>query len=165
MLAICALTLTGCSPNSSETLDNDINSEDFQPTINEGVTDFKIESTGVFEKSDTKTCDDAIGVFLNRGQSNSGALGSLKAEFSICTDSEDNEFYNGSYTNDYGDEFWIRSVDSGTDELGKWNLLVIEGGTGIFENAIGEITIHRLERFNSQETGTFTDTGIGIINY
>lgn len=165
IFAICVLTIIGCSPTSSESLDSDINSEEIQPAINATGTEFKIESTGVFETSDTRTCENAVQVFFNRGESSSAVLGLLKAEFNICTDSGENEFFNGFYIDDYGDEFWVSSVDSGIDERGKWNLLIIDGGTGIFENATGEITIHRLERFTTPDTGTFTDTGEGIINY
>ena len=164
MLTICALTFFGCSTDSTQIMENESQmSDDFQvPTIQ--VTDFKLVGEGVYQTSDTKSCN-TKGEFVNRGETFTGEFGELSAEFSICTDFEGYNYFTGSFTTANGDEFWFTSDQSGIDEIGNWNLYVIEGGTGLFENASGEIMMYRTERPSSDTEGTFTDCGKGLIIY
>ncbi len=170
MMAIGALTFFGCSTDSSENFNNEEQSqaqtsEEQQadtPIIQ--VTDFKIDGSGSFLSSDTKACNSKAEL-VNRGENTSGVFGNLFSQFSVCTDFEGYNYYSGYYSTDGGDEFWFTSEQSGVDQFGKWYLYIIEGGTGIFENATGEIIVYRLERFDSENEGTFTDSGKGIITY
>lgn len=165
MFTICALIFFSCSTDSSEDLNNESQiNDDSQTSTNIQVIDFKTTGIGIFEMSDTKSCN-VKGEYINRGESTTGALGTLAAQFNMCTDFESFKYFTGSYTTMDGDQFWFTSTQSGVDEDGRWHLYIIEGGTGKFENATGEITIYRTERFNSQEEGEFTDYGKGVINF
>lgn len=165
MLTMCALIFFGCSTESTESLENQSLSSDDLQTVTIQVTDFKLVGEGIFESSDSKSCD-TKGEFFNRGESITGEFGKLTAQFSICTDFEGYNYFTGSYSTTEGDEFWFTSNQSGIDENGKWYQLIIDGGTGAFENAYGEITLWRTERYNAiEKEGTFTDFGKGIINY
>ena len=170
VMAICTLIFFGCSTDSSENFNNEEQSQTQLsgeqqadiPTIQ--ITDFKIVGSGLFVPSSTKACNTKAEL-LNKGESTTGVFGNLFSQFSVCTDFEGYNYFSGSYTTDEGDQFWFTSDQSGEDQLGKWYLYIIDGGTGIFENASGEITVYRLERFDSENEGTFTDSGKGIINY
>ena len=170
MMAICAITLFGCSTDTSENFNNEDQTQEQvddqqqadTPAVN--LTDFKIVGSGSFVPSDTKACNSKAEL-VNRGENSSGEFGDLFSQFSVCTDFEGYNYYTGYYETDEGDQFWFTSDQSGEDDFGQFNLYVINGGTGIFENATGEITVYRLERFDSENEGTFTETGKGIISY
>ena len=164
MLTFCALTFFGCSTESSEDFENESQTSDIFQTPTIQVIDFKLVGEGEYQTSDTKSCN-TKGEFVNRGVSSTGEFGELSAQFSICTDFEGYNYFTGSYTTADGDQFWFTSDQSGIDENGKYYMFNIAGGTGIFINATGEIKVYRTERESSDNNGTFTDFGKGLISY
>lgn len=131
----------------------------------------KLRSTGTLEIVESTDCG-ALLQYKIEAQGNSTLLGKFAVELNLCTDWQGTSFAWGKTIAANGDEQYLYTVGTGSDENGDYTAYVYDGGTGRFEGLTGDLRLYfRMFEFTNVApnglplAGIFENEGIGSLTY
>lgn len=126
---------------------------------------FKIKGTGTFEIVQSTECGELTQIYLE-GQGNATHIGKFTVTITYCTDFGENSRITGTSVAANGDELYFYSFGGGTDEIGEYQDYIFEGGTGRFEDLVGDLRLYvKLFEFTSPTGGIYANEGEGTFTY
>lgn len=164
IVSIFALTLLlGCS-DQTDPIDETSANETIMRGQNKPL---KINGNGTFAAGPNINCTDYLVQIDLSGSGNATLIGLFSAELTWCWSPPTNELYiSGVITAANGDEINIESTGQGIGENGEvYESYVMEGGTGRFADAYGEINLYTTTVFETEASGTWTNYGEGFLSY
>ena len=126
---------------------------------------WKSKASGTFNMVMPSGCDGELLQIDIAGSGKATHLGNFDVNLTNCTNLSTVFMISGYLTAANGDEIYTYNVGQGMDDDGPYLLFMIDGGTGRFEDASGEIRLYEVIEFTSPTGGIFSNRGLGTITY
>ncbi|MBT8253678.1 MAG: hypothetical protein HKN00_10155 [Flavobacteriaceae bacterium] len=151
--------IMGCSLDS---IDDPISKRaDLERTLTMMI---QYEEYGKFKIIESKECPD-LNKHLLYGEFKHKDLGRVATWATLCTDYQLDNYLDGKFTLENGEEIYYSSTVTEEDALGRFYVCNIKGGTGRYFNATGKLVIYTEMYPDFKVHMGYRHLGEGVIAY